>query len=121
MFQLYAVQAAATPDGDTLSFEKEDGETESLSLGGYDTPEAALRALAQAHADRQTRPSYADPAVTPPLWGHELYQQPEGGRATCIARAADNKLTVTGQFASAASPGDKYHREQRCPLPPRWS
>ncbi|MEV6400529.1 hypothetical protein AB0M39_38085 [Streptomyces sp. NPDC051907] len=120
MFDLYAVQAAAAPGEGRLTFEGEGGETESLHLGSHPTAAAALLALLQAHADRATRPSYADPGVQPPLWGHEVYHRPDGGRAACVARADGTGVTVATGFALANAGDVPLRLEAGTTLEPRW-
>lgn len=128
MFDLYAVQAAPASTEGPVTFEKEDGYTESLRLGEYATADAALVALIRADELRTTRDTWEDKTVEPPLWGHELFQrrQPDSrANAWCVARAAAGSFTFTQEFADAAPAWALHKGKSRVQpdesLPARWS
>ncbi|MFE2934894.1 hypothetical protein [Streptomyces sp. NPDC059278] len=128
MFDLYAVQAAPASTEGQVTFEKEDGYTESLHLGEYATADAALVALILADELRTTRDTWEDKTLEPPLWGHELFQrrQPDGrANALCVARAAAGSFTLAQGFADAAPAWALRDGETRVQpdksLPVRWS
>lgn len=106
MFDLFAVQAAPRTTEGAVTFEEETGSAEWLHLGEYPAPAGALAALAAAHRDKATRPTWQDETVKPPLWGHELFQRRRPDSRTdplCVARAHGLHLTLTAEFAGSVA------------------